>query len=52
MEQITPKEQLQKFVTSRFPDVPAGLFDGAFDDPNFAVDQTYRPLLDTAQPRY
>lgn len=52
MDHVTPKEHLQKFVTSRFADAPEKVFDGAFDDPHFAVDQTYRPLLNTVKPVY
>lgn len=51
MDQINPKEHLKNFVTARFSDAPPGVFDGAFDDPNFAVDQTYKPLPDTARPQ-
>jgi hypothetical protein len=50
MDHVTPKDYLQKYVTSLFPDNSEKVFDGAFDDPHFAVDQTYRPLPEMVRP--
>lgn len=45
MQEQTAQEHLKDYVTSRLPLVAPGLFDGAFDDPSFAVDLTYRPSV-------
>lgn len=44
----TPEEQLSRYVTERLPELIPGFFEGAADEPSFAVDQRYRPLVDPA----
>lgn len=41
MEQLSPKEHLQKYITRYLISPPPGIFENAFDDPSFAVDLTW-----------
>jgi hypothetical protein len=50
MAASTPTEQhLQRYLAERLPQLTPGVFDGAFDYPDFTVDQRDVPLQ---QPPY
>jgi hypothetical protein len=39
-ERPSPEQHLQNFITRYSISPPPGIFEGAFDDPSFAVDLT------------
>jgi hypothetical protein len=44
MESRTPGEHLESYLKERLPSLAPGIFSGAFDFPDFTVDQRERPL--------
>jgi hypothetical protein len=50
MQSPTAQQYLQNFIAQRLPESGVGVFDGATDDPHFAVDLTYRPSPEMVRP--
>lgn len=48
-DRVTPEEHLHSYLAERLPALSPGVFSGAFDFPDFVVDQRTAPL---EQPPY
>lgn len=50
MHSQAAQQYLKEFIAQHFPEVAIGTFDQSTDDPNFAVDLTYKPLPEMVTP--